>query len=182
MNSQAENKINMYPYEYTYKGIETILIWQSSSIGPDCFMVNEKNRPIHAHSIPELQKLLGSASSNVFWSEKAVINFDKFWSVIRNLRSGRASSKSTCNLLLDGWNFLEDMGRTFGHDKELELLKDPLINQCYEKIFFGNNLPSVTPKGRSYAPVWLSDEIKALREGLRYLWKLFIAKGYIYMP
>jgi hypothetical protein len=71
---------------------------------------------------------------------------------------------------LDGWNFIEDLLKTIGAKKELRTLRTPLLNKAYDKFFYGVNLPSVTPEGKSYSPLWLAEEILALRREFRTVW------------
>jgi hypothetical protein len=68
-----------------------------------------------------------------------------------------------CTKALAAWNLFADVARSmparesaFGH-----LDSQPAI---YNKLFWGNNLPSMTPKGRRYVPEWSADEIALLAQ------------------
>jgi hypothetical protein len=172
-DTTAPEDLEMFPYAYVIKGRRTILVWQTSSEAPDSFKLDSKGSLVSGKTEQELKKILGAESKKVKWSDVAELNFDKFWNSLRNLRLGRASSKRTCKLLLDGWNFLEDLGQTFGLNKELENLRTPLLNKVYDKLFSGSNLPSMTPEGRSYSPHWSQDEIYSLRKEFKKIWNLF---------
>ncbi|MDM8524809.1 hypothetical protein QUF80_15685 [Desulfococcaceae bacterium HSG8] len=171
----SENKAEMYPYAYIFQKRKTVLIWQTN--GEDTFRLDSENRLISAQTVEELKRILGKDADSVEWSESAEISFDKFRTALRNLRHDRASSEKTCSLLLDGWNFLEDMARTFGLDSETEKLRTPSLNRAYDKLLYGNNLPPMTPEGRSYHPLWTSEEISALRKAFKRILNLFIKKG-----
>lgn len=164
----------MYPYTYVYKGKKQIVIWQTNKEGQDSFKLDSKNCLIISQTEDELRKLLGDDSEKIRWSEGGEINFDKFRTALKNLRTGRASSKETCRVIIDGWNFLEDLARTFGLADEIEKLHSTLLNRIYHKMFYGINLPSVTPEGKSYSPLWEHEEIFLLRNAFRFIWKLFI--------
>jgi hypothetical protein len=168
----------IYPYAYIYKGRTTILLWETSG-KPDSFKIDVNGKLIQSSSIEELGKRLPTNMKDIHWDECAEINFDKFWIAIRNLRSDKASSPKTCEILLNAWNFIEDMGRTFQSETKMESLKTKELNKAYDKIFAGNNLPAVTPKGRSYSPLWTKGEIKALRNAFKDVWSLFLTNGYI---
>jgi len=129
--------------------------------------------------LSRLKRKLGALEAKIHWTEYAEINFDKFFTVLRNLRTGKASTTKTCHVLLNGWNFIEDMGRTFNLKKELKRLRSKLLNKAYDKIFYGCNLPAVTPEGKSYSPLWSREEIAAMRTEFRVIWKLFRKQGYI---
>ncbi|RLC09156.1 MAG: hypothetical protein DRI57_22645 [Deltaproteobacteria bacterium] len=171
----SENKVEMYPYAYIYQKRKTILIWQTN--GEDTFRLDSENHLISAQTVEDLKHILGKDADSVEWSEVTEINFDRFQTALKNLRHGRASSQSTCDLLLDGWNFLEDMARTFGIDKEKEGLRTPILNKAYDKLLYGNNLAPVTPERCSYHPLWAREEIFGLRREFKKILKLFIKKG-----
>lgn len=40
-------------------------------------------------------------------------------------------------------------------------------NEVYDKLFWGNNLPSVTPEGKHYTPKWSKNEIAFLENGIK---------------
>ncbi len=171
----SENKVEMYPYAYIYQKRKTVLIWQTN--GEDTFRLDSENRLISAQTVEELKHILGKDADSVEWSEVAEINFDRFRTALKNLRHDRASSEKTCSLLLDGWNFLEDMARTFGLDKEMEKLRTSTMNKAYKKLFYGNNLSPMTPDGCSYHPLWTSEEISALRRSFENIFNLLIKNG-----
>lgn len=171
--------MKMYPYSYIFKKKRKILIWQSGK--KDTFRVDSEGRLVVAENIKTLQSSLGEDSNRVHWNEASEIDFDRFWVVLKNLRTGRASSPKTCSLLLNGWNFIEDMLRTFAMSKEKRRLKSPLLNRAYKKIFYGINLPSITPDNKSYSPLWEHEEILTLRKELSIVWNNLRQSGHI-MP
>lgn len=175
----APEDLQMYPYAFIFKNVRTVLIWQTSKAFPDSFKLDPKGSLISAETEQELKRKLGVECEKVKWADGSEIDFNKLWVSLRNLRVGRASSEGTCKLLLDGWNFLEDLGQTFELNQELEGLRAPFLNKIYDKLLSGSNLPSLTPEGRSYSPLWLQDEIYSLRNEFRKVWKLFRELGYI---
>jgi hypothetical protein len=68
-----------------------------------------------------------------------------------------------CDELLNAWNLFLDVSTTVGHDFDQNHEE---TNQVYDKLFFGCNLPSVTPPGKSYFLIWSSSEIKLIRSTL----------------
>jgi hypothetical protein len=68
-----------------------------------------------------------------------------------------------CGEVLAAWNLfsdvahsMPDMGSAFEH-----LDSQPTI---YDKLFWGNNLPSMTPEGMHYSPEWSAAEVASLAE------------------
>ena len=171
-------KLELYPYAYVNRGRRTVLIWQAGK--RDTFRKTPGNCLLQSHSSSGMKKMLRSDAARVHWSEYAEMDFDRFWTALRNLRTGRASSKITCTTLLDGWNFIEDMGRTFSLKKDLKRLHSRLLNKAYDKLFYGCNLPAVTPEGKSNSPLWSHEEILSMRAELREIWRTFRKQGYIH--
>lgn len=167
----------MYPYAYVYRRKKTILIWQTNDI--DTFKKTSDSCLFQSRTLPSMKRKLGMASAKVHWSEYSEIDFDRFWSELKKLRAGKASSTKTCAVLLEGWNFIEDMGRTFYFKEDMKKLRSKLLSRAYEKLFHGCNLPSVTPERKSYSPLWTQEEIPAMRAEFRTVWRIFRKQGYI---
>ena len=93
--------------------------------------------------------------------------------IVQYWLSDRESGKIDCNPFLDTWNLLEDLSRSTGgkFDSEKELTK-----KIYNKIFWGCNLSSVTPEGKSYTPVWTGKELKIIRKVLKFGLEMFREK------
>jgi len=64
---------------------------------------------------------------------------------------------------LNIWNLFMDVsasvGGSFNADSER-------TEHIYAKLFWGNNLPSVTPRGKRYTPVWRAHEVRLIRRTL----------------
>jgi hypothetical protein len=45
----------------------------------------------------------------------------------------------------------------------------------YDKLFWGNNLPLITPEGERYLPEWSADEVQSLAQILASGLDLFIS-------
>jgi hypothetical protein len=61
------------------------------------------------------------------------------------------------------WNLFADVSRSVngGFDSNRELTQ-----KIYNKLFWGCNLPSVTPEGEQYHPAWTERELKIMYEVL----------------
>jgi hypothetical protein len=66
-----------------------------------------------------------------------------------------------CAAFLNAWNLIGDLlgspdpSRLYAH-------VDAHLTDVYDKLFWGNNLPSVTPQGKQFDPVWSEGEVTAL--------------------
>ena len=168
----------MYPYAYVYRAQRTILIWLANDT--DTFKLNSDSNLLQASKLSTLKRKLGTEVAKVHWAEYVEINFDKFFAALRNLKAERASSSKTCFILLEGWNFIEDMICTFNLKADFKKLRSRVLNKAHDKLFYGCNLPSVTPKGKSYSPIWTAEEITVMRSALRDVWATLRKRGYIH--
>jgi hypothetical protein len=171
----------IYPSIFIYQGEEHTLLWCTSnreiSSKGDYFKTEINGTLYIAKNIQDAKEKFSDMSSNIFWSEVAIINFDKFWLSVKNLKPGKSASTKTCKILLDGWNFLEDLIRTIGQESDLLRLRTPILNKMYEKLFYGNNLPAITPEGKSYNPIFKRAEIATFRKEIKWVWNEFFPKN-----
>lgn len=76
------------------------------------------------------------------------------------------SGESDLDAVLTVWNGMDDLVPALGLPFAFQ---GRLANRVRDKLFWGLNLPSVTPPGRHYVPVWRRKEaakaVKALRAG-----------------
>lgn len=68
-----------------------------------------------------------------------------------------------CPEFLNAWNFFDDAAeQTEGAEAPRPRPTDR-AEACYEKLFWGCNLPAVTPPGEWFAPEWRADELTEIR-------------------
>jgi hypothetical protein len=97
--------------------------------------------------------------------------------VLHNLDSVRMwlshpSASVNCYDFLAAWNLFTDVSQSInGQDF---IVHDPFTDRIYDKLFWGNNLPSVTPNGAHYEPAWSAQEITQLQRVFKSGLELFI--------
>ena len=69
--------------------------------------------------------------------------------------------------MLNAWNMLEDAFRGCKVEAEFSS-RSKTANHIYEKLFYGNNLPAITPEGQHFTPTWTVGELEELSSVLRY--------------
>ncbi|MBV8123219.1 MAG: hypothetical protein JO370_03950 [Paucibacter sp.] len=104
------------------------------------------------------------ASLDIRWDEPDEINLDGFRDEINHFCSGHDLPGTSCQRLLNGWNFLDDLAYTLGISDHLSGRDNEQLNAIYQKIFKGCNLPSITSK--TYHAVLYADEIRLLQGAL----------------
>lgn len=72
---------------------------------------------------------------------------------------------------VNGWNFFDDLLGTLGKVDLLRRSKSPRIQKIHDELFFGCNLPAMTPPGKSWSPRWTAGEIGKLRSTMRIVWQ-----------
>jgi len=71
-----------------------------------------------------------------------------------------------CRFLLDFWNIFNDIVYSFGEKIPGE--RSRKADRVYNKLFFGNNLPAITPEGKHFIPVFTKTDRKTTRKILSY--------------
>ena len=83
-----------------------------------------------------------------------------------------------CSGSFAAWNLFIDVAHSVGDAGASYLASNAVLGHEYEKLFFGNNLPAMTPPGEHYTPTWTDDELDAVRQHLILESDLFEATTY----
>lgn len=71
-----------------------------------------------------------------------------------------------CSFLLDFWNIFNDIAYSFGEKIPNERTRKS--GRVYNKLFFGNNFPAITPEGECFKPIFTKTDRKITRKILSY--------------
>jgi hypothetical protein len=77
---------------------------------------------------------------------------------------GFQMSRENIDAVISAWNALDDLTKALGVPLGFS---GRLANRCYDKLFWGLNLESVTPPGRRYVPAWHPRELVKIDQVLR---------------
>ena len=154
------------------------LLWRDGGETPDGFvLLSEMPCFLSGRTLEDLLDKAEKFGLQVVEQEPVTTDMNKIFKALAALRPQRPSSQRTCQLLLDGWNTLEDMARSIGINQNVtNLSTNKILRIAYDKLFYGNNLPSVTPENKSYRPLFSSDERKVIRAYFRHLWQGYLNK------
>ncbi|MEO5930117.1 MAG: hypothetical protein ABIR47_09300 [Candidatus Kapaibacterium sp.] len=152
-----------YLCHYRLDNRDSYLIWYADDIDG---IVTDAERNIIEYSGPDIAARYADSHqfriANI--AEPAHYDFDR---IERWLMHGEGESVS-CEDFLDAWNLFTDISCSVGGDFDNDVDRTAVV---YDKLFFGNNLPSVSPPGEIYVPEWVDDELSLLRgvlsDGLR---------------
>lgn len=148
------------------------LLWQNGGNAPDKYALQPGTSFfLTAKTVEELLDRAAKLNFQVADPEPDVMDIDRLFRVLAALRPERVSSTKTCEFLLNGWNTLEDMARSIGVPIDSsDLGEKESLRVAYDKLFYGNNIPAVTPDGQKYNPLFTSSERRSMRGYLRRLW------------
>ncbi|WP_337174528.1 hypothetical protein [Paludisphaera sp.] len=136
------------------------MLWFSDD--RDGFVRDEAGRLLTAATAETLTAVARSRDITPVDCDPAGYDLDR----IRAWCSAPEASAMNCPALLDAWNFFDDMaGMPDGADTPRGR-RSRGATACYEKLFWGSNLPAVTPPGERFAPEWRADELIQLRSVL----------------
>lgn len=91
--------------------------------------------------------------------------------IINWTKSGHFS-KPNCNQCLSAWNLFKDAAFSIG-DKHYESLNKK-FGHVYEKLLWGNNLPTLTPEGNFFIPNWIEEEFSEIYKVIDYGMSIFL--------
>ena len=123
-----------------------------------------------AHDITEVKRKLKNMATVLNFDEMATIDFDNFWHTIEKINTTDATPTSECEMILEAWNFFEDLINTFNISDLSDQLHGSVLDKAYKKIFYGNNLKSITPKDELYNPMWHEEEINEFKVSMKTVW------------
>ena len=141
-------------------GHELFLAWSPGE--PDSFPRDAEGGLLVTRSLKSLAAIAGASGLGHVSEEPTDYDFDRIrkWCVAPN------STGVECSTFLNAWNFFDDLAGLHGGADNAYTWQSRCAAPCYDKLFWGNNLPAVTPVGKEYIPAWLSDELESIREVL----------------
>jgi hypothetical protein len=150
-----------YPVWFRLHGVDCGLIWQTddgtqtSYEDTDTVLVLDRRvaTALTAEALAELAARHGLAIED---DEDEPLDFDGLDHLLE-----LPASEEICSQLLNAWNLYGDIARSL----EATLHDDgEKAQQCYDKLFYGNNLPSITPAGERYRPHLTDVEQQLIRD------------------
>jgi hypothetical protein len=142
------------PLLYRLRAQERYLIWVEND--PD-LVVTESGR------IPTFKDLLAARSyadtKGYILKPEEPAAHDLDWISAWYRDSGQVID---CEKALVAWNLFRDIAVSVGAAGTEFNTIDAAAQNIYKKLFWGNNLPSVTPKGQHYTPEWSPEDRRKL--------------------
>lgn len=146
-----------FPLLYRREGKERFLLWHSGE-EIDSVVLNSAGYILSFSCLAELCRFADANALQVDNAEPELHDLDyiAFWVREKN-------TCLDCEQTLNAWNFFCDIANSVDcPQKRLFSEYDAQLNAVYDKLFWRNNLPALTPPGERFVPVWSAEEINAL--------------------
>ena len=154
-----------YPVRFRFDHKERWLLWHTVGDAegdePDGVVVDQCGSVLIFRT--EQSLLAYAASTELTLTDKNNSAFFNLDTVVKWINRKRPA-KLDCVGFLDAWNLLTDISLTVGGRFDPDKAK---TRKIYSKLFWGSNLPAVTPIGRQYTPLWPGRESRIIRKVMR---------------
>ena len=155
-----------YVLNFLLNGKQLNALWFSDKENND-LLLSENNKILLFKSNTKIEENSIMINDSIQYTE-FVYNFDKINDENRWVRKAKKSYMDKEDFfeidniyILSLWNILKDVFTTI----QIEFIGDDYkYDDIYNKIFFGNNCPSVTPKDKEYIPLWKIKEINSIKK------------------
>ncbi|MHA7277730.1 hypothetical protein ACX80O_14590 [Arthrobacter sp. Hz1] len=144
-----------YEYRIHFRGQIVALVWQTDDgtgdreTDTDCVLVS--NGKIVSGAVGEGVAMVAHRCGLILeQGDDEPLNLDGLEQLL-----DLPATDAICAQILNGWNLFNDIARSLGvslNDDGTE------ASNCYDKLFFGNNLASTTPDGEHYRPSFTRQE------------------------
>lgn len=135
-------------------GTDRYFLWESGDDAPDRVVLDDAGFVLTfpgeqaAREAPSVESEAVSPEQTAVYDLDAIETWAKSTAEVRD-----------CSELLNAWNLFGDLPRgenLFGEAAAR-------ANLVYDKLFWGCNLPAMTPPGEHYVPIWSASETAALK-------------------
>jgi|SRR6185312_15679943 len=161
----------VFPYILNSKIGYLIWISNDEDSKKDHFVTNDCGKVLTFVSLDDLKHFENHRGLTVTASpETRLLNLDAIADWL-----SKNEEMPECGVLLNAWNAFSDVSSSFPEEPtpfaEMNFAHKPI----YEKLFWGCNLPAVTPAGERFDPIWSVAEVESLKSIFGAGLDLFIA-------
>ncbi|WP_425618266.1 hypothetical protein NA78x_001969 [Anatilimnocola sp. NA78] len=159
-----------YPCVLRMNGADVFVVWYQED--RDGFVRQPDGHLLHARSLEGLASAATEMGLSLVPEEPARYDFDQ----LREWCVGADGSGVNYRAFLNAWNFFDDLAR-FHDEPDSDYAKlSRSAQQSYDKLFWGNNIPAITPPGERFTPVWSTEELEEIRQVMQAGLKLVVAE------
>ncbi|MFE4416155.1 hypothetical protein [Streptomyces sp. NPDC056821] len=144
-----------YPYPIATRRGDLTLIWRpGEDDAPDELVVDELGRLLAFHDLKTLQEYCDRNGLELVREDEGTLDLG----LVRRWVEHPGLGSVPAGLLLDAWNFFEDLSHSLKAGPPLPS-QGPVHDSAYEKIFGGEALEPTAGEG-----AWTAEETAAVRE------------------
>jgi hypothetical protein len=147
---------------------DSFLVWFSTE-NDDGVLVDENGFVPSFKTKERLLNFCAEKNIRIKQEEPILHNLD----IVQEFIDNQRLRKVDCPAFNSAWNLFEDISNSINGEFDSHVKSTKKI---YEKLFWGLNLPAVTPEGKSYEPSWTKQELKIIRETLKFGFQMFAEK------
>ena len=150
---------------------DSYLIWATDLEGDakDTVLLDREDCLLTFDNLHSLTEYAATIGLSVTADEPKLFDLDWAANWVRDL----SATTVDCANALSAWNLFLDVCQSVKHDRKFFLDNAEPNRILYDKLFFGNNHPAITPEGETYMPSWSQHEISAIRTVLSAGLKMF---------
>lgn len=153
MAIEAVNNMEYYITEFLHQNKVYYFIWVTDD--KDRFLT-ENNKILYWDHRSELLDFAKENGITFEEEEHIRYNLDKCEKWCRS-----SPENIDCGQILDMWNIFSDF---YNSIEEKFMGNDHKFDEIYDKIFCGNNLPTINKTNKIYVPLFSEDEILAIKK------------------
>lgn len=147
---------DVYKLLYRLDGRERLLLWFSDE--PDGVITDAEGRVPTFASARDLIEYASLGEHVVSNEEPRLHDLD----AVRAWLADPRAETVDCDRTLCAWNLFIDVARSMTASNEAFLAADAARGAIYRRVFWGCNLPAVTPEGEAFHPSWTREECQEL--------------------
>lgn len=148
-----------YSFWFRLDNRDGYLIFFYDEPDPDGFVTDERGKVSCFLNTEDLLHYASVSNLTVDAEDPRLLDID----ILVTWLESKDATAVDCKTLLEAWNLFDDFSKTVDGNFDADQKKTQKI---YNKLFWGNNLPAVTPEGEQFEPVWTKRELKIMREVL----------------
>ncbi len=149
-------RADYYTCWYRLDGQDRYIIWYTSDVDGVC--LRDGKIPVFKEQTA-LTEYAASIGINIQSEEPGLHDLG----VVAKWLESPTGKTVDCPSFNAAWNLFTDVSRSVKGDFDQDQTR---TKNVYEKLFWGMNLPSVTPEGKEYEPIWTKKEVALLHEVL----------------
>ena len=152
---------------YRLHQTDAYLIWYSND--QDGVIIDESSHIPTFHDQASLRRYASALGLAVSDEEPLLHDLDR----VSQWLAHPGPQTIDCPLLFGAWNLFLDVASSVADQAFIQ--RQAALDHIYNKLFWGSNLPAMTPPGEHYTPAWKKREVALLWQTLDTGLKLFQA-------